>query len=207
MNQLSTDEAQIKANKTAIRFVVLLVVLYFLFSEANIFMNSVTSIDARFHNAYIAEHFNYIQWLKTSLIVPGTWIIKLFGFYVIHNELDVMVVDGPHLSINYSCIGLGVMSFFTAFVIAFPAPLKSKLKLFIIGTIMIYILNVCRIAGLGILLGFFKSQRNNFTYHHEVFNIIIYLCIFALLYFWIKKTTKQTPSLKNSAQQDVHTRN
>jgi exosortase/archaeosortase family protein len=202
MKQLSSD----KANKIAIRFVVVLVALYFLFSQGNLFMNSVTSVDGQFYNAYIAEHFNYIQWLKTSLIVPGTWIIKLFGFYAIHNEMDVMVVDGPYLRINYSCIGLGVMSFFTAFVIAFPASLKSKLRLFIIGTIMIYVLNVCRIAGLGILLGFFKSQRNNFTYHHEVFNIIVYLCIFALLYFWIKKNTKQTTLSKNSTQQDVHTR-
>ncbi|RYZ98349.1 MAG: hypothetical protein EOP47_19550, partial [Sphingobacteriaceae bacterium] len=80
----------------------------------------------------------------------------------------------------------------TAFVIAFPAKLKSKIRLFIIGTIMIYLLNVARIAGLGVLLGHFESQRDNFTYHHEIFNIIVYLCIFALLYFWIKKNTNPT---------------
>ncbi len=192
MTNLPTNEAKKKANKVAIRFVVLLVGLYFIFSQGNLFMNSVTSVSGRFYNAYITEHFNYIQWIKSSLIILGSWIIKLFGFYAVYNESDVMVVDGPYLRINYSCVGLGVMSFFTAFVIAFPAKLKAKIKLFIIGTIMIYVLNVLRISGLGILLGFFKSQRNNFTYHHEVFNIIVYLCIFALLYFWIKKNTKQT---------------
>ncbi|RZL59399.1 MAG: exosortase/archaeosortase family protein, partial [Pedobacter sp.] len=57
---------------------------------------------------------------------------------------------------------------------------------------MIYVLNVLRIAGLGVLLGYFESQRSNFTYHHEIFNIIVYLCIFALLYFWIKKNTNPT---------------
>ena len=189
MNNLSTNEAKKKANKVAVRFVVLLIGLYFLFSQGNLFMNSVMSVDGRFYNAYIAEHFNYIQWIKSSLIIPGTWIIKLFGFYAIYNEMDVLVINGPHLRVSYSCIGLGVMSFFTAFVIAFPAKLKSKIKLLIIGTLMIYVLNVLRIAGLGVLLGFFKSQRDNFTYHHEVFNIIVYLCIFALLYFWIKKNT------------------
>jgi exosortase/archaeosortase family protein len=196
MNDLSTNEAKKRANKVALRFVVLLVALYFLFSQGNLFMNSVTSVGGRFYNAYIAEHFNYIQWLKSSLIILGTWIIKLFGFYAIHNEMDVMVVDGPYLRINYACIGLGVMSFFTAFVIAFPAKLKPKIKLFIGGMLMIYFLNVFRIAGLGVLLGFFKSQRNNFTYHHEVFNIIVYICIFLLLYFWIKKNTTQTNFLK-----------
>lgn len=192
MNDLSTNDAKKKANKVAIRFIIILVGLYLLFSQGNLFMNSVTSVSGRFYNAYIAEHFNYIQWLKNLLIISSTWIIKLFGFYAVYNQSDIMVVDGPYLRINYSCIGLGVMSFFTAFVIAFPAKLKSKIKLFIIGTLMICALNVLRISGLGVLLGFFKSQRTNFTYHHEVFNIIVYLCIFALLYFWIKKNTKQT---------------
>ncbi|RYD78638.1 MAG: hypothetical protein EOP53_10900 [Sphingobacteriales bacterium] len=167
-------------------------------------MNSVTTEGGRFYNAYITEHFNYIQWIKSSLIFFGTWIIKAFGFYAIHNEMDVMVIDGPYLRINYSCVGLGVMSFFTAFVIAFPAKLKPKIRLFVIGIVMIYTLNVLRIAGLGVLLGFFKSQRDNFTYHHEVFNVIVYLCIFLLLYFWIKKNTNQTNFLKKTTEHDVH---
>lgn len=181
-----------KANKTAIIFVVKLLVFYFLFSQGNLFMNSVMETGGRYHNEWISTHLDYIQGLKTALIKPAVWIIKLFGFYAIHNEMDVMVVDGPLLRVNYSCLGLGVMSFFAAFVIAFPAQLKSKIKLFVIGMVMIYVLNVLRIAGLGVLLGYFESQRSNFTYHHEIFNIIVYLCIFALLYFWIKKNTNPT---------------
>ncbi|RYF19791.1 MAG: hypothetical protein EOO42_13720 [Flavobacteriales bacterium] len=189
MGELEQNEAKKKANKTAVFFVLKLVVFYLLFSQGNLFMNSVLNETGRFYNAFLTEHFNYIQWVRSSLIVPATWVIKLFGFYAIHNEMDVLVVDGPHLRVNYSCIGLGVMSFLLAFVLAFPAKVKAKVRLFIIGTIMIYVLNVLRIAGLGILLGHFKSQRENFTYHHEVFNIIVYICIFALLYFWIKKNT------------------
>lgn len=181
---------QKKANKKAIIFIIKLLFFYFLFSQGNIFMNSVLNETGRFHNGWLTENFNYIQWVRTSLLSPATSIIKLFGFYAIHNKIDVMVIDGPYLRVNYSCLGLGVMSFFTAFIISFPAKLKPKFKLLIIGTIMIYMLNVLRIAGLGILLGTFKSQRDNFTYHHEIFNIIVYICIFILLYFWIKKNTR-----------------
>lgn len=191
-----------KANKAAILFVVKLLFLYFLFSQGNLFMNSVVSEGGKFYNAFISENFNYIQGLRTLLITPAVWIIKLFGFYVISNQSDVMVVDGPLLRINYSCLGLGVMSFFTAFVIAFPAKLKAKFRLFIMGTIMIYVLNVGRIAGLGLFLGYFKSQRNNFTYHHELFNVIVYLCIFLLLYLYIRKNTNHvsTSNLENSIE-------
>jgi exosortase/archaeosortase family protein len=165
-------------------------VFYLLFSQGNLFMNSVMSEGGKFYNETIAQNFDYIQGLKTALIKPAVWIIKFCGFYAIHNEMDVMIVNGPYLRVNYSCLGLGVMSFLAAFIIAFPAKLKSKINLFIVGMIMIYVLNVCRIAGLGILLRIFRSQRNNFTYHHEIFNVIVYVIIFILLYFWIKKNTK-----------------
>jgi exosortase/archaeosortase family protein len=192
MNKLFSSETQ-KAYKLAFRFVLILIVLYFIFSQGNLFMNSVMSTRGRFYHSYIAEHFNYIQWVKSALIIPAAALIELFGFQTVYNEMDVMVVNGPHLRVNYSCLGLGVLSFFTAFIIAFPAKLHAKLKLFIIGISMIYGLNVLRIAGLGILLGAFKSQQRNFTYHHEIFNVIVYLCVFAILYFWTKKnTTKKT---------------
>lgn len=179
-----------KANKAAIIFVVKLVFFYLLFSQGNLFMNSAMSEGGRFYNEFLYNHFNYVQVLKSALILPAVWIIKLFGFYAIYNQMDIMVVDGPWLRINYACLGLGVMSFLAAFVIAFPAKVKAKLRLFVIGILMIYLLNVARIAALGVLLGFFKSQRSNFTYHHEIFNIIVYICVFVLLYYWIKKNTK-----------------
>ncbi len=189
---MTPEEAKKQANKKAIKFVVALFILYILFSQGNLFMNSVMMPGSRFYNPFISEHLNYVQGLKSALIVPAVWIIKAFGFYAIHNEMDVMVVSGPYLRVNYSCLGLGVMSFLAAFVLAFPASWKSTLKMLVIGLVAIYILNILRIAGLGVLLGFFKSQRNNFTYHHEVFNIIVYICVFTMLYFWIKKSSKPT---------------
>jgi len=187
---MTPEQTKKEANKKAIKFVVALFILYILFSQGNLFMHSVMTPGSKFYNAYIADHFNYIQGLKTVLIVPAVWIIKAFGFYAIYNEMDVMVVAGPYLRINYSCLGLGVMSFLAAFVLAFPASWKSTLKMLVTGILMIYVLNILRIAGLGILMAIFKSQRNNFTYHHEIFNIIVYIFVFTLLYFWIKRNNK-----------------
>ena len=190
MDQKQLKNAKRQADKKAIKFALTLFILYIIFSQGNIFMNSVMSPGGRYYNEYIATHFNYIQGLKTSLIIPAVWIIKLFGFYAIYNASDVMVVAGPYLRINYSCLGLGVMSFLAAFVLAFPASWKSTFKMLIIGLVTIYILNVFRIAGLGVLLGHFQSQRQNFTYHHEIFNILVYICIFVLLFFWVKKNIR-----------------
>ncbi|GAA3956385.1 hypothetical protein GCM10022246_07910 [Pedobacter ginsengiterrae] len=190
MNEIQQKEAKKQADKKAIKFIIALFVLYILFSQGNLFMNSVMSPGGKFYNACIAEHFDYIQGLKTALIIPAVWIIKLFGFYAIYNEMDVMVVSGPLLRINYSCLGLGVMSFLAAFVLSFPASWKSTFKMLIIGLISIYVLNIFRIAGLGVLFGTFQSQRNYFEYHHEIFNVIVYIIIFIMLYIWIRKNTK-----------------
>lgn len=190
MNEIEQKEAKKQGDKKAIKFIIALFVLYILFSQGNLFMNSVMSPGGKFYNAYIAENFDYIQGLKTALIIPAVWIIKLFGFYAIYNEMDVMVVSGPLLRINYSCLGLGVMSFLAAFVLSFPASWKSTFKMLIIGLISIYVLNILRIAGLGILFGTFQSQRNYFEYHHEIFNVIVYIIIFIMLYIWIRKNTK-----------------
>ena len=56
-----------KANRTAIIFVVKLLVLYLLFSQGNLFMNSVMSEGGKYYNAYIAQNFDYIQGLKYAL--------------------------------------------------------------------------------------------------------------------------------------------
>lgn len=192
MNEIDSKEAKKKADRKAIKFVICLFVLYILFSQGNLFMNSVMSPSSRFYNAYVANHLDYIQGLKTALIVPAVWIIRLFGFYAIYNEMDVMVISGPLLRINYSCLGLGVMSFLSAFVLAFPASWKETLKMLFVGLISIYILNICRIAGLGLLFGSFKSQRKYFEYHHEIFNVVVYIIIFIMLYIWIKRNTRST---------------
>ncbi len=191
MTDTTVKDTKKQADRKAIKFIVALFVLYILFSQGNLFMYSVMTPTGRYYNPSIAEHFDYIQGLKTALIKPAVWIIKLFGFYAIHNEMDVMIVDGPYLRINYSCLGLGVMSFLAAFVFAFPASWKGTFKMLIIGIITIYILNILRIAGLGLLFAFFQSQRNYFEYHHEIFNVIVYAIIFVMLYIWIKKSTKK----------------
>lgn len=187
---MNEADAKKQANIQALKFIVSLLILYLIFSQGNLFMNSVMSPGSRFYNGYIADNLNYIQALKTALIKPSVWLIKLSGFYAIHNQQDVMVISGPLLRINYSCLGLGVMSFLAAFVLSFPASWKETLKMLVVGVVVIYVLNICRIAGLGILFGTFSSSRSYFDYHHEIFNIIVYIIIFIMLYIWIQKNTK-----------------
>ncbi|MCZ4221786.1 exosortase Y [Pedobacter rhodius] len=204
MSEITTQQAKQQADKKVIKFIVMLFILYIVFSQGNIFMNSMMSPGGKYYNAYLADHFNYIQGLKNAIIIPAIWLIKLFGFYAIHNEQDVMVVNGPLLRISYSCLGLGVMSFLAAFVLAFPTSWKETIKMLVVGIAGIYFLNICRIAGLGILFGAFRSQHKYFEYHHEIFNVLVYIIIFVMLYIWIKKNTTAASKSKFSSYNGNH---
>ncbi|MCX2575904.1 exosortase Y [Pedobacter sandarakinus] len=188
MSEINTTPQKI-ADRKAITFVISMFVMYLIYSQGNLFMNSVMTPTGRFYNPFIANHFNYIAGLRLAIIAPSTMLIKAFGFYAIHNHQDILVVNGPYLRVSYSCLGLGVMSFLAAFTFAYPTSWRRSLKMLTIGIILVYILNICRIAGLGIIGGAFKSSRRYFEYHHEVFNVAVYIIIFTLLYFWVKRST------------------
>lgn len=177
-------------NKIIIKFVVVMVILYIVFSQGNLFMNSVMSPGGRYYNAFIESNLNYIQALRICLIKPAVWVIELFGYQALHNSTNVLVVTGPNLNINYSCLGLGMMSFILAFVIAFPVSNKTKPRIILITFLIVYFLNILRIAGLGILMTSFQSQRRYFDYHHEIFNVFIYLVIFYVLFRWVKRSAE-----------------
>lgn len=188
-NQLTVSERKKRGNKIALIFVAKLFLVYFFLSEGNKFMFSATSPGGRFYHPFVAEYFNYIQGLRNILIIPSTWIIKAFGFMAYRNATELMIVDGPILMVNYDCLGLGVMSFLIAFCVAFPAEWKAKVKLLIFTVLTVYVLNVFRISGLALLLKVYPNQQQHFTYHHEIFNITIYVVIFLILYFWIRRHT------------------
>ncbi|HEX3386960.1 MAG TPA: hypothetical protein VHS53_17290, partial [Mucilaginibacter sp.] len=92
------------------------------------------------------------------------------------------------IQLVYSCLGLGIMSFFTAFVIAFPKKLRSKIIFYFSGIVIFQILNIIRFVVLAL---FWKSTRGIILDHHTIFNILIYVLIGISLYFWIKDGDKE----------------
>jgi exosortase/archaeosortase family protein len=96
------------------------------------------------------------------------------------------------IKVVYSCLGLGVISFFAAFVLSYPKKLKSKIIFLIGGLVGIELLNIIRF----ILLALFWNKHDSQIFdHHTIFNIFIYMIIAVSLYFWVKhgehKTTNE----------------
>jgi len=110
-------------------------------------------------------------------------LLNLLGFGAIYNEYELLVAGHGAIQLVYSCLGLGVMSFFAAFVLAYPKKFKSKWVFLISGIIGIELLNILRFVLLAI---FWDKKGTHILDHHTIFNILIYVIIAITLYFWVK---------------------
>jgi exosortase/archaeosortase family protein len=169
-------------NKEPIRFVVTFLVLFLAFYYFNILFFGLTSPGSHYNN-FLANHLNYIDWLRWILLKCSTKALHILGFTAINNKYELLVAGRGIIRLVYTCLGLGVMSFFAAFVIAYPKSIKPKLIFLICGLLSIQFLNVVRFV---ILALFWDKHTSHIVDHHTIFNIFIYIAIVVSLYFWIK---------------------
>lgn len=166
-----------------IRFAVVFVALFACFYYFNIFYLGITS-PGNHYSLFLDENLNYIQWLRWVLLYVSKQILVGLGFTTITNDIDLLVAGHGHIALEYSCLGMGVMSFLAAFVIAYPKSVKEKVLFLIAGILVIQLLNIARFV---ILALYWKPSEKHLLDHHTIFNTIIYLIIMVSLYFWIMR--------------------
>lgn len=186
----------IKENNQPLRFMIVFLMLFFIFYYFNIFFFGITS-EGSYYNHFLATHLNYIAWLRWLLLKCSSLILTSLGYQVITNQYQLLVVGIGSIRLVYTCLGLGVMSFFAAFVLAYPKPVKQKLIFLFAGLFIIQFLNIMRF----VLLSLFWNRRaQQIIDHHTIFNIIIYIIIVISLYLWVKSNNIYK---NNAANQSV----
>lgn len=179
-----------------LRFALVFVVLFMGLYYFNIVFLGITS-PGGYYSPFLADHLNYIKALRDLLIWCSATVLRSLDFTVIHNDYTLLVAGRGMINLAYSCLGLGLMSFFSAFIIAFPKPLKAKVIFLIIGLITIQLLNIIRFVLLAL---FWNKQEQQIVDHHAIFNALIYILISISLYFWVKAdTVTKTDHAKNRA--------
>jgi exosortase/archaeosortase family protein len=169
-----------------VRFVLIFIILFAAFYYFNIFFFGLTS-PGNHYSTFLDEHLNYIRLLRHLLLTTTAHVLGWLGYTAITSDTELLVVGHGVIRVVYSCLGLGIMSFFAAFVIAFPKTIKPKLIFFFSGIVIFQILNISRFVVLAL---FWKNTKGLILDHHTVFNIIIYILIGVSLYFWVKYDDK-----------------
>jgi exosortase family protein XrtF len=136
--------------------------------------------------AYWLNESSIAYWVSWSATNSAIWILDLLGYTVRgYNKVFGINIDGKAcVFVANACNGLDFMGVFIAFVIAYPAPFKSKLWFVPIGLLAIHTLNIVRITLLALNK---KHFEDSFDFNHKyTFIIAVYGLIFWLWTYWIQ---------------------
>lgn len=168
-----------------LKFATVFIVLFLAFYYFNIAFWGVVN-PGGYYSPFLAKYLNYISALRFVLIHSTELILKLMGYGTVTNDHELLLAGHGIINVSYSCFGLGVLSFFAAFVLAYPKPRKQKLIFLVSGILIIEILNVFRFVILALFLSKVNAQNLD---HHTIFNICIYIIISISLFLWVRNDT------------------
>lgn len=149
---------------------------------------------------YILWILIYENWLANSayvddvlidhLVSANKFLLHLFGYTIFHYDATIGI-DGSHgVYIGAPCDGVSLFALFTGFVVVFSGKIKHKIPFIILGILIIHVLNILRIFSLTVMAKY-KPEMLDFN-HKYTFTIIIYLVIFSMWVFWVKKYASKT---------------
>ncbi len=142
------------------------------------------SAPGRYYSPFIEKYFDYVSWIKWSLLLGSRFLLSLFGLAsYIEPGFIMRGHNGNSVLLAMDCVGYGVYSFWAAFVIASGGAVIKKIKWVTGGLLLLWSINVFRISGVLVAI------NNNWAVplgidHHTWFNIFAYVTIFTMMYFF-----------------------
>lgn len=139
------------------------------FNSSSLEVDSITQL-VSVQTQQTIELFNYNSHLEPH---PNQNSNMLF----VEEKFVARVVEG--------CNAISVIILFIAFVIAFKGNFKKTVVFILAGSILIYLLNIIRIALIAIAL--FHYPQHEHLLHGVVFPLFIYGVVFLLWVIWVNK--------------------
>jgi exosortase/archaeosortase family protein len=169
-----------------VKFLFLLLTLYYF----NIFYISIVDKQGLIYSSFLDHHLNYISWLRNSILYTSVSITRAMGLHsFVSLPYQIRTMNGTFVEMVYSCLGLGLMSFWMAFVIANKEFVKRKIIWCTAGILCIWLINIGRVT---LLLTAYEHhwKVNAVIDHHTQFNIVAYSLIIFMIWLYLKDTKK-----------------
>jgi len=152
-------------------------VLFFLFNREGTFLN----------NEWIA----FTNWFAHKTIQPAAFVLQnVFGFDLTYNQRNIFIAGTTGMFVANHCLGVSVCVIFSGLILAYEGKWMLKLWYIPLGIFCIYLVNVARLVGLGIV------QKNYSEYffdlaHTRVYLLMSYGMFFLLLVLWMNHFSKK----------------
>ncbi len=137
-------------------------------------------------------------WIEQGLLVDPIirsvgrqveWFLKFFGYqghigpWSGTQNLVISIMNQPVAQLVEGCNALSILILFSAFILAIPQKIAPTLGYVLIGSILIYAVNIIRIVLISI--GIFNYPNWTGLLHDIVFPSIIYGTVLALWIVWV----------------------
>lgn len=171
-----------KKRKTIIKFLVKFFVAYFvLLGIYSIYLNQTQQKGDVFSCAPItktvANHTQQLaKFLGYNTRIEDHEDELSIKFYV-GNIYAARIIEG--------CNSISIIILFLSFIIAFSGNLKATIIFGVVGTIVIYSVNIVRVMALSMLM--YKYPQYQEFLHGILFPVIIYGTVFLLWIIWVNK--------------------
>lgn len=156
----------------------------------------VISPGGKTYSPFLDKYANFPEWLTYFICKSAKAFLELLGYSVYQKKPNNVTIHGSRgVNIIWACLGLGVLSFWTAFVTAHRARWPYKLKWVLTGVVLITALNITRIALIALALHLNWKLFMSIELH-LAFNIASYVLILALAFWFTVKYKRYQPEPK-----------
>ena len=171
----------------------------------NTFMIGITT-PGGMYSRFIEQHLNYPVWLRDLVILGSRGLTRLAGYqteiettYI--NGDSITLVTGQKVIIGWVCYGVGIMSFWFAFIMAHITRknILNTLSWTFAGLIAIWFVNCMRIGLL--LISLAKGWRLNETIdNHDMFTYGSYVVIILMILLYFNRKKNKIERLASTKQ-------
>lgn len=194
IKKLYRGAAQLFDLTYTVRFVLKLFAFFLLFNFLNYLWIGLT-VPGGLYSPFLAKYMDYITFIKISCLNTGVFIADLFGVHsYVSGGNTVKVLGSGSLLMLRSCIGLELLSFWAAFIVADSTHPLKKIIWGVSGLVCIWFINCLRVALL--ITALKKRWQILYMDHHTLFNICAYTLIFLLIFIYYRKNRKQLGDVK-----------
>jgi len=178
-----------------LKFVLTFCVLYY----GTIAMIGITS-PGGYYSEFAAKYLDYVSALRWMLLHCAKLLLNIFGFHVYLKDVyTIKLQNGLGVHVGYDCIGYGVLIFWFAFVFANSGSFVKKAKWILGGLLLIWMVNVIRIALMVVSVNNHWSTPLGLD-NHTLFNIAAYAVIFTMIYFFDRAEKKALHSAAGNSK-------
>ena len=163
----------------------------------------------KFFGAYFIMFALYSVYLGKSQITEGifscapitkdvadksVWIVERFGYDCNANQnsdelsLTMYINDKAVSRVIEGCNAVSIIILFAAFIIAFSNSFVLTLSYVLFGSLLIYVLNIFRVAIIGI--GLYEFPEYKEFLHQILFPALIYGLVLVLWVLWVQNFSK-----------------